>query len=156
LIQNYGFVVDTLQILPLNEADYLLGVADLTGELMRYCINAVGKGRWAIAERVCQTMSKLTGSRFIVNIKKIQLDSISISDTTVLKHVVLSFIDSQFSIHELGKKLVVAKQSLSKVETGKNYSLSMHNNIYLIYLLPTYNNNITVDIHLFHLNSILS
>jgi len=31
-------------LLPLSRADFLLGVADLTGELMRLCINSVGSG----------------------------------------------------------------------------------------------------------------
>ena len=31
-------------ILPLSYGDFLLGIADLTGELMRLCINAVGSG----------------------------------------------------------------------------------------------------------------
>ena len=35
---------DPLIILPLSREDFLLGIADLTGELMRLCINAVGSG----------------------------------------------------------------------------------------------------------------
>ena len=35
-------------LLPLSRADFLLGVADLTGELMRLCINAVGSGNSAL------------------------------------------------------------------------------------------------------------
>ena len=37
-------VEDSELILPLDPLDYVLGVADLTGELMRMCINAVGSG----------------------------------------------------------------------------------------------------------------
>ncbi|CAG8784072.1 38230_t:CDS:2 [Gigaspora margarita] len=37
-----------------DETDYVLGLADLTGELMRYAINSVGKGDHDRAIKVCQ------------------------------------------------------------------------------------------------------
>lgn len=37
-----------LIVLPLSHSDFLLGLADLTGELMRLCVNAVGSGNMAL------------------------------------------------------------------------------------------------------------
>ncbi|RKO84933.1 Translin [Blyttiomyces helicus] len=37
---------DGTQILRITDEDYLLGLADLTGEVMRYCINLVSRGQW--------------------------------------------------------------------------------------------------------------
>ena len=39
--------------------DYLSGIADLTGELMRYAINCVGKGDHGRALQVCQFLRNL-------------------------------------------------------------------------------------------------
>lgn len=59
-VVNPGNVASTMQaihsdlqrpkliILPLSHSDFLLGLADLTGELMRLCINAVGNGNMAL------------------------------------------------------------------------------------------------------------
>ena len=35
-------------VFPLTELEYVLGVADLTGELMRLTVNAVGNGNWTL------------------------------------------------------------------------------------------------------------
>ncbi|KAF0548408.1 Translin [Gigaspora margarita] len=42
------------QFLLITDEDYVLGLADLTGELMRYAINSVGKGDHDRAIKVCQ------------------------------------------------------------------------------------------------------
>ncbi len=45
--KDEGSVADSVEtriILPLGFSDFLLGLADLTGELMRLCINSVGSG----------------------------------------------------------------------------------------------------------------
>ncbi|KAI3659191.1 hypothetical protein MP638_006973 [Amoeboaphelidium occidentale] len=70
--------------------DYVLGVADFTGELMRFAINLVGKGKWDVVKDVCQTLSELSA----------QYDT----------------LNSRYYIHELGKKINTMQQSLSKVE----------------------------------------
>jgi len=44
-------------LIPVNE--YLLGIADLTGELMRMCINAVGQGRTEIVSHTCMFLRNL-------------------------------------------------------------------------------------------------
>ena len=49
---------DELQVLiPVYE--YLLGIADLTGELMRMCINAVGRGQTQLVADTCSSLRKI-------------------------------------------------------------------------------------------------
>ena len=52
----FGLVSTQLQVSP---EDYLLGLADLTGELMRYAVNAVGLGYPDAAFRALQTLRPL-------------------------------------------------------------------------------------------------
>jgi len=47
------------QYLQVSVEDYILGIADLTGELMRYAINCVGKGDHNRALQVCQFLRSL-------------------------------------------------------------------------------------------------
>ncbi|RIA86542.1 translin-associated protein X-like protein [Glomus cerebriforme] len=47
------------QFLQVLDEDYILGIADLTGELMRYAINCVGKGDHDCALQVCQFLRSL-------------------------------------------------------------------------------------------------
>ena len=44
---------------PLSDIDYLLGVADLTGELMRLSINAAGSGNWKLPYSILEFMREL-------------------------------------------------------------------------------------------------
>ena len=46
-------------VLLLNPFDYLLGLADLTGELMRVSINSVGKGLWSTPSIVVKFIREL-------------------------------------------------------------------------------------------------
>ncbi len=39
--------------------EYLLGIADLTGELMRLCINAVGRGQTQLVSNTCSSLQKI-------------------------------------------------------------------------------------------------
>jgi len=71
--------------------EYLLGIADLTGELMRMCINAVGQGRTDIVTHTCMFLRNL--------------------------HQALSSLNVGFQ-REFKRKLQVSKQSLQKVETA--------------------------------------
>ena len=45
--------------LVLNPFDYILGIADLTGELMRLCINSAAKGDRDVSFEVCNFLRKL-------------------------------------------------------------------------------------------------
>ncbi|CAG8503110.1 18456_t:CDS:2 [Rhizophagus irregularis] len=47
------------QYLQVTVEDYVLGIADLTGELMRYAINSVGKGDHDRALQVCKFLRSL-------------------------------------------------------------------------------------------------
>ncbi|CAG8751423.1 16862_t:CDS:2, partial [Racocetra persica] len=86
----------------MDETDYIMGLADLTGELMRYAINSVGKGDHDRAIKVCQ---------FLRDIK---------IDFEILK------------IHTrspLGRKMDAMRQSLSKVEDAC-YALTIRGSEY--------------------------
>ncbi|XP_028676393.1 translin-associated protein X [Erpetoichthys calabaricus] len=69
--------------------DYLLGIADLTGELMRMCINSVGNGDIETPFKLCQFLRQIyDGFSYIGNTGP----------------------------YEVSKKLYTLKQSLGKVE----------------------------------------
>lgn len=44
---------------PIPVYEYLLGIADLTGELMRLCINAVGRGQTQLVSNTCSFLRKI-------------------------------------------------------------------------------------------------
>ncbi|EFX86564.1 hypothetical protein DAPPUDRAFT_307773 [Daphnia pulex] len=76
---------------PVPVYEYLLGIADLTGELMRLCINAVGRGETQLVFNTCMSLRKI--------------------------HEALSSLNLGFQ-RELKRKLQVSRQSLQKVETA--------------------------------------
>jgi predicted translin family RNA/ssDNA-binding protein len=55
------------QFLRVTEEDYLLGVADLTGELMRLAINSIGMGNSAQALDVCHFLRNVKTSYELIN-----------------------------------------------------------------------------------------
>lgn len=86
--QDEQLVTWRLKITPV---DYLLGVADLTGELMRMCINSVGNGDIDTPFEVSQFLRQVyDGFSFIGNTGP----------------------------YEVSKKLYTLKQSLAKVENA--------------------------------------
>ncbi|CAB4478972.1 Translin [Rhizophagus irregularis] len=90
------------QYLQVTVEDYVLGIADLTGELMRYAINSVGKGDHDRALQVC---------KFLRSLK---------SDYDLLKV-------SGYSL--LGRKLDGIKTNLAKVEDAC-YALTIRGSEY--------------------------
>lgn len=44
---------------PIPVYEYLLGIADLTGELMRMCINAVGRGQTELVFNTCTSLRRI-------------------------------------------------------------------------------------------------
>lgn len=74
----------------LTPIDYMLGIADLTGELMRMAINAIGNGEFDLVGEICSTLQEIH-SNFS------------------------SFSSNQ---RELSRKLNVMKNSLRKVESA--------------------------------------
>lgn len=92
-------------------ADYILGLADFTGELMRYAIASIAQADWKTAERAASFLSELTQRKFKLFWKAFhQVDFIPILD--------FDAIETHYDIHELSKKLATMKQSLCKVEQG--------------------------------------
>ncbi|XP_043932987.1 translin-associated protein X isoform X3 [Protopterus annectens] len=84
----------SLQVTPI---DYLLGIADLTGELMRMCINSVGNGDISTPFELSQFLQQIyDGFSYIGNTGP----------------------------YEVSKKLYTLKQSLGKVE-GACYTLKV-------------------------------
>ncbi|TPX63322.1 hypothetical protein SpCBS45565_g06700 [Spizellomyces sp. 'palustris'] len=55
------------QILEITDEDYILGLADLTGELMRYCINLVARGEHEVAEEICHFLRIMTNEYEIID-----------------------------------------------------------------------------------------
>ena len=80
----------TIQVVLLRPIDYMLGVADLTGELMRMCINFMGEGQYERATSICSFMKKI--------------------------HKEFALFGG--GDRELSRKIRVLKQSLSKVENA--------------------------------------
>lgn len=75
---------------PVPPLEYFLGVADLTGELMRLAINSVGNGDLDTPVEVCQFLREL------------ELAFTSLGNTS----------------REIGRKIYTLRQSLRKVETA--------------------------------------
>ncbi|KAJ1974409.1 hypothetical protein H4R35_003621 [Dimargaris xerosporica] len=83
--------------LRITPQDYLLGLSDVTGELMRHCINSLARGNRHEAEKICDFM------RAFYN----------------------EFVQFSARAHpQLPKKVVIMEQSLAKVENGKAYDTS--------------------------------
>jgi len=92
--------------------DYVLGLSDLTGELMRYCINQVAAGRNQVAFDTCRFLTNLyTGmlsvdchSRdfnrkmytFIQNVKKVEMAcyTVKVRGTEMPKHMIFNVLDN--------------------------------------------------------------
>lgn len=92
--------------------DYVLGVSDLTGELMRYCINQVAAGRNKIAFDTCRFLTNLyTGmlgvacrSRdynrkmytFVQSVRKVEMAcyTVKVRGTEMPKHMIFDVLDN--------------------------------------------------------------
>lgn len=88
--------------------DYLLGVADLTGELMRLAVHSVSQGDFDLCTNIGVFLRQLYGSTYHA------LDSSFFLVFYQLPHV---------DIKDLGSKLVVMNSSVEKVE---NVSYLLH------------------------------
>ena len=69
--------------------DYMLGVSDLTGELMRFCVRCEGLGDTKTCEKICQTLKEIH-----------------------IKFTALGYIQSKDLYH----KMITLQSSLKKVE----------------------------------------
>jgi hypothetical protein len=99
--------------------DYVLGLSDLTGELMRYCINQVAAGRITIAFDTCRFLTNLyTGmlsvdchSRdfnrkmytFVQNVKKVEMAcyTVKVRGTEMPKHMIFNVLDNEDEPHDM-------------------------------------------------------
>ncbi|CAG8621323.1 10842_t:CDS:2, partial [Dentiscutata heterogama] len=100
--------------------DYVLGLADLTGELMRYAINSVGKGDHDRVIKVCQFLRDIkTGALVLQNCSFHPPFIISQASLIFTRYVKKK---KDFDIlrvrprSPLGRKVDTIRQSLSKVE----------------------------------------
>lgn len=105
------------QFFPLTVSDYLLGLSDLTGELMRFAISGLSshKGGRAKAAQVCA---------FVRACKAGELNDHSLRRRIPLHNLNLRRICSldfeQYTVFvpDLRKKQAVTAQSLEKIEDG--------------------------------------
>jgi len=88
-VEQLFFVFEEHSVL-LTQYDYMLGVADLTGELMRMAINRIGSRDFAEAESICQ----------------------------LLRAIHQEFSIFGYEHREMGRKMNVMKSSLQKVENA--------------------------------------
>jgi len=88
-VDQLFFAFDGHSVL-LTHYDYMLGVADLTGELMRMAINRIGSREFSEAESICQ----------------------------LLRSIHQEFSTFGYEHREMGKKINVMKASLRKVENA--------------------------------------
>ena len=58
LVQSKLTFSDELKV-PVPVYEYLLGIADLTGELMRMCINSVGRGQTDTCFNACNFLRRI-------------------------------------------------------------------------------------------------
>ncbi|KAJ1978000.1 hypothetical protein H4R34_003364 [Dimargaris verticillata] len=77
--------------LHITSEDYLLGLSDVTGELMRHCINSLARGNRNEAEKICDFMRAFYNEFALF---------------------------SRRAHPQLSKKLIVMEQSLAKVENA--------------------------------------
>ncbi|KAG6473901.1 hypothetical protein ZIOFF_067820 [Zingiber officinale] len=92
---------ESIEPLQINVLDYLLGLADLTGELMRLAIGRISDGEIEYAEKICQ---------FVRDIYR---------ELTLL----VPSMDDNF---EMKKKMETMLQSLVKIENGSMFTLYFH------------------------------
>lgn len=85
-------IVESAELsVPLSQSDFILGIADLTGELMRMCINSIGWGDLLVPSQLCEILQDL------------QLAYKTHCSTAG---------------GEMGRKMQTLKQSVSKVENA--------------------------------------
>lgn len=96
-----SFFVDLQQRqLHIGESDYLLGVADLTGELMRLCVSSVSQGAFDYCHTIRRFLQQIFNGCFLFSSPK-GFSSLSLAPRD-----------------EINKKLKVMESSLRKVEAG--------------------------------------
>ncbi|CAG8625845.1 11083_t:CDS:2, partial [Ambispora leptoticha] len=99
------------KFLQITDLDYILGIADLTGELMRYAINSVVKGDLTRPLEICHFLRKLKAPG------------------------ILEFFQKEFELlnakpnSSIGKKMEEMKSNLQKVE-HVCYALNIHGSEY--------------------------
>ncbi|RUS19233.1 Translin family-domain-containing protein [Endogone sp. FLAS-F59071] len=101
--------------LQVTEEDYIFGIADLTGELMRLAINSVGNGNHEQALEVCQFLRSLKGDSG----EGSRLERREVYNSQTLHKILTSTEYGIITVtqkSQLGRKLEVMKSSLIKVE----------------------------------------
>lgn len=86
--QSTGSETDAYNSNIFTMVDYVLGLNDLSGELMRYCINKISSGHIETAFDICRFLS----------------------------HLYVGMLSVGFVSREYNRKMITVKQCLSKVE----------------------------------------
>jgi len=104
----------------------VLGVADLTGELMRYAINAIGQGNHPAAFEILITLRSLSAGAC----RELRGQTCCATRLTVVRrptditaHPPAFNNLNQFQVYGLRAKMTVLHASLEKVEKGTTYVL---------------------------------
>ncbi|KAG2189503.1 hypothetical protein INT44_004645 [Umbelopsis vinacea] len=137
----------------ITDEDYLNGLGDLTGELMRYAINSIGAGHHDTAISVCHFMQEIYKGQW-------QDDILYRLWQTIVYQYHFHFTEfdviSATSPRMVAKKLETMKASLSKVEQGKENGTFRHHNVYQVLILylckhATHIKYVVLKIHTFPL-----
>lgn len=102
-------IVTRLQFFPVTSSDYILGLSDLSGELMRLTLNAIAKGRHEVA---LKTLS------FVRELKSRVSSPVLFLWKPPLTTGPLEFDQLTGWVPYLDKKQEITDQSLRKIETG--------------------------------------
>lgn len=111
-------ILNRIQSFIITDSDYLNGIGDLTGELMRYAINSIGAGHHDAAISVCHVMQEI--HKGLTSEWRAYTKGVIQSVNTIYAAHLLEFeIISAISPGIVAKKLETMKASLTKVEQGK-------------------------------------
>jgi hypothetical protein len=98
--------------------DYLAGVADFTGELMRFCVTSVSKADWQVVTNVTNLLTSLESemSQLLASVM-ISNDNYNEGNGTV--DSINTKTGTSFPIwNDLNRKMVTLRSSLSKCENA--------------------------------------
>ncbi|GLT76718.1 hypothetical protein SLA2020_483620 [Shorea laevis] len=95
----------SLEPLQINVLDYLLGLADLTGELMRLAIGRISEGELELTKRICQFVRDIYRELTLVVPLMDDAHDIKIKMDTMLQSVV-KIENACFSVHVRGSEYI--------------------------------------------------
>ncbi|KAI3734075.1 hypothetical protein L6452_13536 [Arctium lappa] len=95
----------SLEPLQINILDYILGLADLTGELMRLAIGRISDGELEYAERICRFVREIYRELTLVAPKMDDTSDMKTKMDTMLQSV-MKIENACFSVHVRGSEYI--------------------------------------------------